>query len=84
LVTTAHIKQSDAEILDDGAKLVGFLYANEYGFGFHADIESANWLKLGLSRGFFDNAQQIFAAGFDRVEFDQDAETVEGLATFDW
>jgi hypothetical protein len=88
VVSTAHMKASDAKLLQDGVEPDGFYMRGEYGWQFYNSEDfcpyMVNWGNLGFSQEFLANLRCIFAAGYDRVEFDQDGPVIETLQSFEW
>lgn len=88
ILSTVHMTARDNEILSNspeaGPDLLGFMGATEYGFWFSAAIERENWQMFGLSEELFATLIKLFAAGYDRIEFDRDAPVIPELPHFDW
>lgn len=93
VLSTAHIPEADAKLLNAGAKPNHYFLTGEYGWQFSTTFDAGNrgWSPEVTDTiggvGFTDvipNILRRFAGQFERVEFDRDAETLEGLDTFEW
>lgn len=85
-ISTAHMTADDAKLLQSGVQPSGLYYSNDYLWAF-TEMDGGyaqEWRERGFSDAMIDAVTKVSALGFDRVEFDQDGERVEGLETFDW
>ena len=86
VISTAHMKQKDSELLEAGIEPMGLSMTGGYGYMFWSADEDfwLDWNSMGFSREFFDNLKAIFSLGYAYIIVDRDAPPADNLPTFDW
>ncbi|HDG7748666.1 TPA: hypothetical protein PCJ16_003732 [Klebsiella quasipneumoniae] len=98
VISTAHVTQADSEILpkisfdpitDRGHN---WIHGTEYGWivraGLRAGLRAESWKESlreeGISWSTIENIEKVLSAGFEVVHFDRDADTIDGLKSWEW
>ncbi|HFL2289692.1 TPA: hypothetical protein ACGWUP_004041 [Salmonella enterica] len=94
VISTAHVTAADSERLpitcfdpltDRG---LNWLHGTQYGWIVRAGMRGNDWKEelrdYGISQEAISNIQAILDAGYDSVQFDCDAELVDGMPAWDW
>ncbi|WP_057109420.1 hypothetical protein, partial [Citrobacter freundii] len=67
---------------------LNWVHGTQYGWIVRAGMRGSDWKEelseYGISKEAISNIQAILDAGFDAVQFDCDAELVDGLPAWDW
>lgn len=91
VISTAHVTAADSERLPiacfDPLTDRG-LNGTQYGWIVRAGMRGSDWKEelseYGISKETISNIQTILDAGYDSVQFDCDAELVDGIPAWDW
>ncbi|WP_064769536.1 hypothetical protein [Escherichia coli] len=94
VISTAHVTAKDSELLpvvcfdpltDRG---LNWVHGTQYGWIVRAGMRGNDWKEelrdYGISQEAISNIQAIRDAGYDSVQFDCDAELVDGMPAWDW
>ena len=94
VISTAHVTAKDSELLpvvcfdpltDRG---LNWVHGTQYGWIVRAGMRGNDWKEelrdYGISQEAISNIQAILYAGYDSVQFDCDAELVDGMPAWDW
>ncbi|MDD8357085.1 hypothetical protein LAX33_12740 [Escherichia coli] len=94
VISTAHVTAKDSELLpvvcfdpltDRG---LNWVHGTQYGWIVRARMRGNDWKEelreYGISEETISNIQTIVDAGYDSVQFDCDAELVDGMPAWDW
>ncbi len=94
VISTAHVTAKDSELLpvvcfdpltDRG---LNWVHGTQYGWIVRAGMRENDWKEelreYGISEETISNIQTIVDAGYDSVQFDCDAELVDGMPAWDW
>lgn len=94
VISTAHVTQTDSEILpqicfdpitDRGHN---WIHGTEYGWIVRAGLHAESWKESlreeGISWSTIENIEKVLSAGFEAVQFDRDADTIDGLRSWQW
>lgn len=94
VISTAHVTAKDSELLpvvcfdpltDRG---LNWVHGTQYGWIVRAGMRGNDWKEelrdYGISQKAISNIQAIRDAGYDSVQFDCDAELVDGMPAWDW
>ena len=94
VISTAHVTAADSERLPIACfdpltdRGLNWVHGTQYGWIVRAGMRGSDWKEelseYGISKEAISNIQAILDAGFDAVQFDCDAELVEGLPDWDW
>ena len=89
-ISTAHITERDASILDEMSCNLTIIPYQEYGWFIHVpDKEQLQFMigdikDSGLSRAFIQIITYAQEKGCDYILFDRDAPTISHLPIYDW
>lgn len=94
VISTAHVTAKDSELLpvvcfdpltDRG---LNWVHGTQYGWIVRAGMRGNDWKEelreYGISEETISYIQTIVDAGYDSVQFDCDAELVDGMPAWDW
>ncbi|WP_275183459.1 hypothetical protein [Citrobacter freundii] len=94
VISTAHITAADSERLPIACfdpltdRGLNWVHGTQYGWIVRAGMRGSDWKEelseYGISKEAISNIQAILDAGFDAVQFDSNAELVDGLPAWDW
>ncbi|CRJ41703.1 Uncharacterised protein [Salmonella enterica subsp. enterica serovar Typhi] len=94
VISTAHVTAADSERLPIACfdpltdRGLNWVHGTQYGWIVRAGMRGSDWKEelseYGISKEAISNIQAILDAGFDAVQFDSDAELVDGLPAWDW
>lgn len=94
VISTAHVTAADSERLPIACfdpltdRGLNWVHGTQYGWIVRAGMRGSDWKEelseYGISKEAISNIQAILDAGFDAVQFDCDAELVDGLPAWDW
>ena len=94
VISTAHVTAADSERLPIACfdplthRGLNWVQGTQYGWIVRAGMRGSDWKEelseYGISKEAISNIQAILDAGFDAVQFDCDAELVDGLPAWDW
>lgn len=94
VISTAHVTQADSEILPQISfdpitdRGYNWIHGTEYGWIVRAGIAGGEWKARlraeGITWPTIENIEKVIDAGFEVVHFDRDADTVDGLQTWEW
>ncbi|WP_446909615.1 DUF5983 family protein [Klebsiella pneumoniae] len=94
VVSTAHVTQADSEILPQISfdpitdRGYNWIHGTEYGWIVRAGRAGSEWKARlraeGITWPTIENIEKVIDAGFEVVHFDRDADTVDGLQTWEW
>ena len=86
VISTAHVTAADSERLPIAC--FDPLDDTQYGWIVRAGMRGNDWKEelrdYGISQEAISNIQAILDAGYDSVQFDCDAELVDGMPAWDW
>ena len=85
-ISTAHLTKEDARLMESGTDSPGFIGQFEYGYFWvtAAHREQATLRKLGYSETFITLLGRLNIMRIYYVAFDQDADALDDVPTFDW
>lgn len=94
VISTAHVtrlirkyclKISFDPITDRGHN---WIHGTEYGWIVRAGLRAESWKESlreeGISWSTIENIEKVLSAGFEVVHFDRDADTIDGLKSWEW
>lgn len=92
VVSTAHLDEQEAQILNEGGTITDELPSPmtwEYGWIFFiggptSSPDDTRYTLDGYSEGFKGVAQRAWDAGLEWVRFDSDGPELDGVPTYDW
>lgn len=91
VLSTAHLKQEEAERLDDEDSFALLSYMRwDYGWQFYVSLDTEletlqkNWASLGLSEGFYSALSLAYKLGCEWLRLDTDGDTDEDLPHYEW
>ena len=94
VISTAHVTQADSEILPQISfdpitdRGYNWIHGTEYGWIIRAGLRAESWKESlreeGISWSTIENIEKVLSAGFEVVHFDRDADTIDGLKSWEW
>lgn len=94
VISTAHVTAADSERLPIACfdpltdRGLNWVHGTQYGWIVRAGMRGNDWKEelrdYGISQEAISNIQAILDAGYDSVQFDCDAELVDGMPAWDW
>ncbi len=83
-LSTAHVTQETAEMLEEGGDGLLTMFANEDGFFIYAPEDPEEWDERPIPADLVACMRKARALGCHHVMLDRDAPVFEGLPTYEW